>query len=429
MEYTVDELSKKFNISDKKRLARQLDLYNKWKFGDKTRSIRQANSLILAKTGFGKSIIGLLAALENESKGRNTLIIVPTKPLKKDWEDKIVKWKLQQVDIQVVNSVTVNKTIEWIKSLKYSLVVIDEVHLVAKARVFSKVLEISSPYFMGLTATLPEDDVTYFKLLSKLPIIDRVGWEEVLENNYISDFEISILPLYCTPLEAYQMDMWHNQFWKSLATLGSFDIGIKILSDKDFRRSFSMQKGINENELFGIAKRLRGVVSARQDYFYNHELKKNKIIEIVNQYPDKNIITFSQSISFVEDVTERLGNISCAYHSKQTDKDLEKMLNNFKHHRGKIKVVNTAMALNQGIDIPKIDLAIISSWFSTSITMHQRIGRACRISKNKDKAVIIITPISRLDGKKTQDEKWLEKALIGIPKEKIKYVKSIEEIN
>jgi superfamily II DNA or RNA helicase len=161
---------------------------------------------------------------------------------------------------------------------------------------------------------------------------------------------------------------------------------------------------------------------------YNHPSKKEKLIEIVDKFNTKNIITFSESISFVNEVTERLGSKACAYHSEQTDEELKKMLNNFKHHRGKIKVVNTAKALNQGVDIPKIDLAVISAWNSSSIQMNQRIGRALRKSKNKNRAIIVITPLSRTDFKKTQDEKWLEAALKDIPKEKIKYISTIDEI-
>jgi len=419
-----DLIRNQFDIKDIKRFNRQIELYEKWKAGDKERGIKRANSTVIGKTGFGKSIIGLLAAYENSLKGRSTLIVVPTKSLKIDWDEKVKQWGIEKCDVFVINSLTVGKDVN---SFKYDLKILDECHLY-KSKVFGKILDLNSPYSLGLTATLPENDEDYLKLLQVLPVIDAVDWEEALDNTYVSDFLIYILPIHCTQSEMYKLDKWHNDFWKSTAIVGGFMEAIKIISNSDFRKSIANQKRMNENELFGVAIKLKKAVSERQSFMYNHPSKKEKLIEIVDKFNTKNIITFSESISFVNEVTERLGSKACAYHSEQTDEELKKMLNNFKHHRGKIKVVNTAKALNQGVDIPKIDLAVISAWNSSSIQMNQRIGRALRKSKNKNRAIIVITPLSRTDFKKTQDEKWLEAALKDIPKEKIKYISTIDEI-
>ena len=419
-----EKLRKKFKISDQTRFNRQIELYEKWKFGDKSKGILQANSTILAKTGFGKSMLGLLAAYENSMKGRRTIVVVPTKSLKIDWELKVEEWELKNVDVFVVNSLTVNKDVN---SFRYDLKILDEVHLY-KSKVFGKVLNLPTQYSLALTATLPEEDESYFHLLQKLPIIDQVDWDEALDNTYVSDFILYILPIFVSQSEMYQLDKWNNDFWKSTAIVGGFPEAIKCISDSEYRKRLARSKNIGEQELFGIARKLRKVVSDRQHMMYNNLAKKEMVYQIVEKFNTKNIITFSESIAFVEEITEKLGDKACAYHSQQSDDDLKKMLSNFKHHKGKIKVVNTARALNQGVDIPKIDLAIIAAWNSSSIQMNQRIGRALRKSKNKDKAIIVVTPLSRTDFKKTQDEKWLESAIKDIPIHKIKYIKSIDEI-
>lgn len=418
--FSVNEIAKEYNLKDKNKLETQIYLYELWKTGDKSRNIKRASSIILAKTAFGKSVIGLLALKENQLKGRKGVVIVPTKALKKDWEDHKKWWNLEY-DVIVINT-----AVKKMPEIKAELVVFDEVHLFGRGPLWKKIFSLKSPFQLGLTATLPEDDEKYFYLLSKLPVIAEITWDEVLNKNYICDFQIYKYPIYVTPQEAYRLDKWRNDFWKYVNVVGDFKIATKVLKDKDYRKELAYSKNIDEGSLFGSAKTVITIVSKRAEFFYNHQLKLDRCIDIVNAFPDKNIITFNQRNEFVDQLTFAIGSNAASYHSGHGDNHNDWVLRSFKHHNGKIKVINTAMALNQGVNIPKIDMAIFNSWTSSPTSFNQRLGRTTRLAKNKDIATIFINPLSRKDGKKTQDERWLEKAMTDVPQSKVKIINSLD---
>lgn len=423
MYFDINEISKKFGYSDLSKLERQNTLFEMWKAGDAERAIKKGRSTIIAKTAFGKSVIGLLALKENEEKGRKGIIVVPTKALKKDWEEKVLKWNLNS-DVFVINTAVKKKEIA---QLHTDLLLLDEVHLFGRGAVFSKIFDINYKFIMGLTATLPEDDVDYYKLLLHAPVIATVGWNEVLENNYISDFEVIKIPVFATPRECFQMDRWRSDYWKGISIVKSFDNARRILSEKSFRNQYAYEHDIEEGPLFMSAKKIMTSIQKRQEFFYNHERKIDYALQLCNSNPDKNIITFGQRNKTVDILTEKLGDIAGSYHSGQSDKENDAVLQNFKHHRGKIHVINTAMALNQGVDIPKIDMGIMLSWTSSSISWTQRLGRVARLCKGKSKATMYVLPITRKDGIETQDQKWLTKAMSDIPTNKVKIINSLND--
>jgi superfamily II DNA or RNA helicase len=419
--FTVDEISKKYGLKDKSKLQKQIDLYNLWKFGDKIRNIKYAKSIIKAKTAFGKSVIGLLALYENQSKSRKGTVIVPTKALKKDWESYKTWWGLDY-DVIVINT-----AVKKIPDIDSSLIVFDEIHLFGRGTKWKQIFNLKAPYQLGLTATLPEDDEQYFYLLTKLPVIADVTWDEVIDNNYICDFQIYKYPIHATPAEAYKMDRWRTDFWKYINIVGDFKKAQLILKDKHYREQLAYQKDLDPGSLFGSAKTVMSIVANRSEFFYNHPLKLQRCIDIINYFETNNIITFNQRNAFVDEISELLGDFGQSYHSGKSDTHNDWVLRSFKHHNGKTRVINTSMALNQGVNIPKIDIAIFNSWTSSQTSMNQRIGRAVRIAKNKDIAKIFINPLCRIDGKKTQDERWLEKAMVDVPINKVKIINELTD--
>jgi superfamily II DNA or RNA helicase len=421
--FTVDEISKKYNLKDKGRLERQFDLYNKWKQGDKSKGIRMGYSSILGATGSGKSTLGLLACLENHMKNRKSKIILPTSILVDEWKEKVNWWGLSDsVTCHTVQSLTINKNPS---QFACDLLILDEEHRYSSKH-FKRVFEIQHKWCMGLTATLPEDE-QYAILTIKLPIIDQIDLEEALRENYVSDFIIYNYPIIATPREAYMMDQWRISFWKHVNIVGDFKNATRAMSDKDFRQSLAWEKKVDESAIFGAAKAMLNTVQERQKFFYNNDRKKDRLVEIVNHYQNSNIITFARSIDFAESCTEMLGDIAACYHSKMKKTDKAKVMTRFKHHRGKIRVVLSALALVQGVDIPKVDIGINSSWTSSSVTFMQELGRTLRLHKSKDKARFFNTPIIRADGKKTQDEKWLESAMKLLPINKIKIINELTD--
>ena len=90
-----------------------------------------------------------------------------------------------------------------------------------------------------------------------------------------------------------------------------------------------------------------------------------------------------------------------------------------KDGRTKVTRISTAKALNEGVDIPKISLAIVASGTSKSKDWIQRLGRSVRWEENKQ-AVIF-----RLYVKNSQEEKWVESSQSGYD---VEFIKNLEEL-
>ena len=112
-------------------------------------------------------------------------------------------------------------------------------------------------------------------------------------------------------------------------------------------------------------------------------------------------ITFSESVDFANAITEQLPLESVAYSSKMPAKKRQQALEQF--NTGKARIINTARALDEGFDVPGVELAIISSGSSSPRQDVQRTGRAIRFVEGK------VGYIVNLYMPDTQDEKWMRK--------------------
>lgn len=412
------------------RFDRQKTLFEYWLRGDESRNIGPAYSTIVAKTGFGKSMIGIMAAYVNGEKGRSSLIVVPTKPLKNDWEKNIELWGVKNTSVVIVNTLIMNTEL-----YSTNLLVLDEVHMYPKGEQFSKVFKTKHNYLLGLTATVPEDDSAYFYWNAVCPAIAHVDWEESLSNKYISDFVIYVWPIVVSGVVEQRLTSWDNKFWKYNTIVGGFDNArVIMLNNKDpydhvNRPKYEslVRRGIiiDEKQALAASFSLMRVVKKRAEFFYTSIHKERRAIELCNYFTRKKIITFSQRNDFVDKLSAKIEG-SAAYHSGKSDKQAASILSDFVNNKSRI--LHTTNKLNVGVNIKDIDMSIFLSWFSTKNPFTQRLGRVVRLSEGKEKAVVVVNPIVRGDGRFTQDEKWLSKAMSEIPSDKIKKISTLEEI-
>ena len=115
------------------------------------------------------------------------------------------------------------------------------------------------------------------------------------------------------------------------------------------------------------------------------------------------ILAFSGANDFTDQLCESVNPFSTTYHSKKTKKQREKALEDFK--TGKVNVLCSTKALNQGLDIPDANIGIICGITSKSLSMIQRVGRLIRFQEGK------IGEIYILYVENSQEEKWLKNAV------------------
>jgi superfamily II DNA or RNA helicase len=108
-------------------------------------------------------------------------------------------------------------------------------------------------------------------------------------------------------------------------------------------------------------------------------------------------LVYCNSIEHVNSISEKLkekGIHPMIYHSEM-EGDRQSTLNYFEREGG---ILLSIKCLDEGVDIPKLDRALIIASSSNPREYIQRRGRALRVAKGKYKASIYDIIVTRLDG-------------------------------
>lgn len=457
---------------NQKKLKRQTGIVDKW--------IREYNGrgVLEACTGFGKTFTAILAIKRFQSKNPNHPInvVVPSIPLKGQWEKQIQSNGINNCTVYVVNT--------YIKSYhSCSLLILDEVHGFLSEE-FYKVFE-NTEYnlILGLTATLERLDGKHSLLLDKAPIFDTVTLEEARREGYISNFTVYNLGLNFNEADQKKYDDYHSTFNntfsyfdrdfdlamncakgdKTIIKIPRYDGPPKVYTGKTYREEVAKRKGwkgesYEENDINNtnyyhpktvMAKAMQWLSSMRLRKKMVHiaSVKIDVIEEIVNLYPDKKIMVFSENSEFADLVTERLGEICTSYHTnlkgyeeeqevvkvnKRTGvetRTLKKVKISAKKRRERIladfknnvyRVISCVRGLDEGFDDEDVSLAIMASYNSSKRQDTQRTGRTVRTKEGKEALIINLYMLG------SQEEKWLKEKQKD--KKGIIWIQEIEEL-
>jgi superfamily II DNA or RNA helicase len=156
-------------------------------------------------------------------------------------------------------------------------------------------------------------------------------------------------------------------------------------------------------------------MAGRKKMLYINQSKVDSVYRLCTELELKTI-TFSESVEFANAVTKRVPN-SVSYSSKMPVKKRRAALNGFAE--GDFRIINTARALDEGFDVPGVELAVISSGSSSPRQDVQRTGRAIRFVEGK------VGYIVNLYMPDTQDEKWMKARQKNSTN--IQYVQSLDQ--
>ena len=388
-------------------------------------------------TGVGKSRCGVLAAeyVVAQNADAKILIITPTQAIRDEaWVDEFTKWKQaslleHNVEIQCIQ--TAYKFI----GHHYDLVIADEVHNYLpevtnkdfqhfkffQHNTYDKILALSASIETKLKP----------RLWGIAPIVHTITTTDALKLGLISSFEVFNVGLELSEVERIGYDEASNTFnetfdiFKDGRGYRNIQILFKCLSPGFFKHYCSLQGyGPEEyNMMKSWPNKCKNALNARKDILYRAGCKQFAIGEIVKIFPDRRGIIFSQSINFVEDVKATLDmidpEISHSYHSKITKKVRKERMDDFNDLSTKSRIIISASALNEGVNLENISLAVIAAGTSKEKDFIQRLGRTVRLEEDK-KAIMI-----RLYIKDSQEEKWLESSQENF---RGKFLNSIDEL-
>jgi superfamily II DNA or RNA helicase len=400
--------------------------------------IKKLGATVEWATGVGKSMLAELVInrMLIRDNTRTTIIVVPTEQLKEQWELKIIKRKIPNTRVFVVNGITINDV-----KLECTLLVLDEFHRYA-SDVFSRVFNIKHQFLLCLTATVDRLDGKHNLLLEKAPIVDTITLQEAKRNGWVSDYLEYNLGLELTEEDRLNYNRINKKVNGLMAFFGhNFDT-VKQCCNKHYASNYARDNDYNSEQVLINAVNCMRSIRERKSFLYGTIAKQDAIIEIIRKDPDLKTITFSESTDFADELTDNINNefgeISLAYHSNLQTKIIEgkkfgpvklkrEVLKRFVDNRYKITIVNTAKALDEGSDFPDVVRGIIASSTSNPRQHTQRVGRILRdfINKYGDKKLALII---NLYIKNTQDEKWLRKRQTD-PKTKRPINPNVIEIN
>ena len=342
---------------------------------------------IAMATGVGKSKVFILMCIEMLKINSNLRIclVVPTEKLRdENWKKEFSKWG--QEDIYSKLDRYCYASISKIKT-SYDVIGLDEVHnLTENNAVFLE--KNKKAHILGMTATPPEE-LNKQELLAKYcPIIYSYSLIEGITDGIVLPFKIKIVELSLDSTDKYIIAGSKDKPFKTTELAQHKYLTILINKARYLKNA--------KLEEFRILHRMR--------FLYNLKSKTEIAKKIIDKYLiNKKSIIFCGSIAQAEELCKN------TYHSKTNNKALDRFIS------GEINQISCVKALNEGINIPFLDAALIVQGSSKKRELIQRIGRCVRYRENALAEIYILSILN------TQDQIWTENAITDFPSENIEY--------
>ena len=361
--------------------------------------------VIEAITGTGKSLVGVAAIHEVIAIGGCALVIVPTRALVAQWASTLrgclpgVKigqlsdgeksdFSNSDVVVATVQSVYANP----IRPRSLMLLVADEVHRYGSEQ-FKKALRKEYAWRLGLSGTYErqqDDGVARYLNPYFGDVRFKYGYGEALRDKTVAPFDLAFVETPLAPRELTEYEEADKRCTDARKALLK-EFGFPA----DFREFFAMVSagaGMSEpgylqdtcqKYMKGFSDRKKVLASAAS---------KLTFIEAAAKFLDPlgGTIIFSETKASAVQMAFVAGKSVSALPIDGETKaaEREKALRDFSY--GRLRVLSAPRILDEGIDVPDAEIAIIASASQTKRQMVQRMGRVIRLKPDGRQARIVI---------------------------------------
>ena len=388
----------------------QLEAFAKWASGG-------YYSTVQASTGSGKSFLGYMALQQNP--GCMVLIVVPTIKLAEQWKKNIedlfpdtevglIKGgicDIKPITVAVVNSIRTRQLEQ------FDLLILDECHRYPSKYNWVFIDNNSFSKVLALTATVERQDGEHDKMLKKFPLCYELTQRDSIDLKYTSPYYLYNLSVEFEEEERREYDFYDNIVRANLPTynndlkdvLGAIRFGDDTA--KQTMNAITQRKKIVQQSYSKTEGAFRLVLKEAEAgkkimVFCEFIQSADDLFELIEQHnalaaADSDLI---EQVTSVESVQIPVGK----YHSKMKKKERDQMIQDFA--TGGIQVMISCKCLDEGLDVPAADVAIVMAGSSVKRQMIQRIGRVLRYQKDK-MAIVYQLYIRACD----IDVRWLDK--------------------
>lgn len=345
--------------------------------------------VVVLPVAAGKTMVALKAV---EELGVRTLVLVPTIDLLNQWADNIMRHlsipvnkigiygggrrELNDITIMTYDSAYMN--LERYPNL-FGLVIADECHHAVSPSYRRALENITAPYRLGLTATPYRSDGLHRYYEDVIgPIVYSLDSESLQSRGYLARHreERIYVTLPEEELREYRRLMKiYMEFCRK-----------KLSGVRDPRERFRRVLELASRD-WEAREALRAKHRARRIALSN-ERKIAVVEELLSRYRDEKILIFSRFTDIVREISRRFL-VPRILHDTP-DEERKEYLRMFRE--GRIRVLATAMALDEGVDVPDASVAIVVSGTGSHREYVQRLGR---ILRPKSREAILIEIITR----------------------------------
>jgi superfamily II DNA or RNA helicase len=357
----------------------------------------QCKGIMQAATGTGKTRVAVTIMNELREK---TLIIVPTINLSKQWKGELMKFgvpkekigfvssgirEVKPVTISVINSIR-NREVKG-----FDLLVVDEVHRIGAPQSlrFLERNKHNFKHFLGLTPILKRLDDQH-KIVEEIfgGVVYDYGYTDAVEDEVVCQYHLVNCGVELGDFNRVEYNRLSVEIGSLLSEFGDLPTALKKIHNSRARILFSK-------------------IQERKKLVYNCWEKLERAVGVVLENRFRRVIVFCEVIDMAERLKEELEKreVNCGvYHSQN---NLQEMLDAFGSNA--FNVLLCVKSLDEGYNVPDIDVGIVVNGNSTKRQAIQRLGRILR--KKEGTATLY-----QLYCMNTMEEKYLRTRSSGITK-------------
>ncbi|WP_240137622.1 DEAD/DEAH box helicase family protein [Salinigranum salinum] len=343
----------------------------------------QANhhrGVIELPTGAGKTVVAIGAMV---ARGVPTLVVVPTVDLLTQWRRELAAEFDVEIGqfgggVQEQGPITVSTyDSAYLRADDvggdFGFVVFDEVHHLGGEGYRDIARLLAAPARMGLTATFERPDGAH-EVVAELvgPRVFALDVDD-LSGDHLADYDIKRIEVGLSAAEREAYDEAQETFVDYLRT-----------SNLDMRSGADYQKLVMRS---GNDPRAREALLAKQRarrVMMNADAKVDRLAEILDRHRDDRVIVFTAHTDLVYRLSERF--LLPAITNETGAAERRELLDRFR--TGTYSRVVTANVLDEGVDVPDANVAVVLSGSGSEREFTQRLGRILRPKADGRRALL-----------------------------------------
>jgi len=365
----------------------QKDAYQEWFF-------KGQYGIIEAATGSGKTIIAAEAIHRMLLERAKILYVTPGKALALQTKCRLIRYGLPESSIGMLYGGKAeygkDVTVAVINSLRHrdvpaGLLILDEVHRACSPENFKFIRRGAYKKILGLTATLERQDGGQEQLVKEIgvPVVAEYRLKDAVADKIAAPF--------CLKLVRLTKDSLYPPEFAELAQLDSY------IRERTSRRNYSGVRDAIAQGDYIYAK----AVSRRRELLLTTPSRIEIAAKIILQElaDSRRVIVFCEYTATADAIGAMLALSKASYVLYYSKLPISNIL---AFEQGLVSCLITVRALDEGLDVPDADVAVIVAGSGVERQLIQRVGRVLRQQPDK------LATVYQIYIAQTKDEEWMK---------------------